>query len=852
MKKNFAALALTGIIALGSVNVPVMAALSFSDINDAPWEGAKPIIQQVADAGIMVGDYNSAGQRVFRPKDNLSYTEGVQLAYSLLRRNNALKSGDNLSRKWEAVMTGYNIPSWAYESVSYCLENKIVNMDELSKFYKGNTAVSAPREDVCLFFGRALGTLMSVPSSISYDFKDAANISQNAGVYVQLLVDNKVVVGDDNHNFNPKNNMNRSELAVVVSNTDKVLSGIGGNSPANNNQAVKEEAVRGTVTSIGPFGSDYIMSVMSGNENKGFMIDSATVVTDEAGKTISPSSIFEGDEVNVAFRGSLAVRVVKTGASAAAKGHITQINTSQITIQDEGGKQSTYNIAKDANVLINELKSNVNKLAEIYNNEYLNAQLSFDAQGNVILINVSSENSISYGKIKELEKDYISIKKTSGVRSEGNFASKIEFSLDGSDCDFARIEKEFKYTEELYARLYFDTDFKIYRLEASSTKDSKNSVSGTVVSAYGEDDDSKKDNTITITQKDGKRHTYKVTTAKNGDYKFICELDDNSVSLDQLGEAAKLYDITAYLTLNDNEKVYKILATTNETSYDIVIRDIDKDDLKLTSDIKLDERKLEKGSSTIYVYELATGAKYTLNGKTLTIKELIDEVENVGNDYLKASMTIDRKGKVVALDVKNSSSASAKTVNVTLKKANDFNVDDREVTVYEGGKSVTYPLASRDKTYYWVNDISFGSSEDKDDDPAAVSFHSALSEYTDIELTMTVNGSGKVTKLTAKIPNSYLITGQVTSYISGAKYLTIKTSSGDLYTITADSDTQCFYNGKQYSSIISIGGYYESLNEKNSNGQYIHSNRTIRVRAFLTRTPSTEKANLASIVYAEH
>ena len=58
-KKQFLALGLACSMAFTPVTV---FAANFSDINDVPWEGAKTYINQVADLGLMVGDYNDAGR----------------------------------------------------------------------------------------------------------------------------------------------------------------------------------------------------------------------------------------------------------------------------------------------------------------------------------------------------------------------------------------------------------------------------------------------------------------------------------------------------------------------------------------------------------------------------------------------------------------------------------------------------------------------------------------------------------------------------------------------------------------------------------------------------------------------
>ena len=80
-----AALFLAAVMAAGSA-VSVTAAETFADINDVPWGGAQAYINSVYQNGLMVGDVNDNGERVFRAKDSISYNETVQLVYSLSGR----------------------------------------------------------------------------------------------------------------------------------------------------------------------------------------------------------------------------------------------------------------------------------------------------------------------------------------------------------------------------------------------------------------------------------------------------------------------------------------------------------------------------------------------------------------------------------------------------------------------------------------------------------------------------------------------------------------------------------------------------------------------------------------------
>ena len=63
-----AILFLAAIMTAGSA-VSAAAAETFADINDVPWGGAQAYINRVYASGLMVGDINEDGERVFRAKD---------------------------------------------------------------------------------------------------------------------------------------------------------------------------------------------------------------------------------------------------------------------------------------------------------------------------------------------------------------------------------------------------------------------------------------------------------------------------------------------------------------------------------------------------------------------------------------------------------------------------------------------------------------------------------------------------------------------------------------------------------------------------------------------------------------
>ena len=218
MKKQ-AALFLAALMSVSSA-ANVMAAENFSDISDVPWAGAQAYINSVYENGLMVGDINRNGERVFRARDNISYNETVQLAYALSGET----ADDDTINKWLADMKKNNIPSWAYPCVAYALENGIITRTDIAAFmnYDG-TARSATREDTAYIFGRLMtrkGFDKTVGAKV---FLDKNKISAVCTKYVDILSALNVIVGDDENRFNPNTTVNRAEMAVIVSKVNLIF-----------------------------------------------------------------------------------------------------------------------------------------------------------------------------------------------------------------------------------------------------------------------------------------------------------------------------------------------------------------------------------------------------------------------------------------------------------------------------------------------------------------------------------------------------------------------------------------------------------------------------------------------------
>ena len=83
--KKYAITAITAAICTAASTISYGAV--FSDIgSNLKW--AESYINSVYESGLMVGDYNSKNQRVFRGSENMTYSEAAQLIYSIVLKSN--------------------------------------------------------------------------------------------------------------------------------------------------------------------------------------------------------------------------------------------------------------------------------------------------------------------------------------------------------------------------------------------------------------------------------------------------------------------------------------------------------------------------------------------------------------------------------------------------------------------------------------------------------------------------------------------------------------------------------------------------------------------------------------------
>ena len=585
-KMKLVALFTAALVAISSL--PVYAA-NFADINNVPWEGAKTYINSVADKGIMVGDYNNAGQKVFRPKDGVTYCETMQLAYSLMKNSSGEAVPSTTVSKYTTVMNGYKIPSWAHEAVAYGLENKIVTISEIPAFVNSKgVSVNATRQDVAIIFGRTLDLIEELPTNPTLTYGDKASITAVATPYVALLKQLNIMTGDTDGNFTPKASINRAEMAVVVSKTYDHLSGKG-----TTTTQTTTGSISGKVTNAVTVGNNTTLVV----GGKQFMGDISTGVLDVNSARIALSQVKVGDTVVVSYSGSkiMSVMVTASGTGSAvvedwdAKGDFVSMGTYTIKIKVDGDTE-TYEF-KD-----------IDDVNFKYENKVMDADKFKDKVevGDTIYITLDSKDYVETVVAEEGA--------TIDFDIEGYFASieegKIKLKLSKSGTS-----KSYAFEDDDYDNVEFYKSTTTSKVSYSTFK--KYVVANDEIGlVYNDDDEVEK--------------VYIITRADAGDYDVEGEfysVNERSIRIkDEDGKKVYYYFVGNEDDEDEEEDIYEDVEFYNTKG-----KEVDFDDFKdLIEDYKGNVGLvLDKNDEVIEIYlvEAEEKSKYDVEGYFLSITE---------------------------------------------------------------------------------------------------------------------------------------------------------------------------------------------------------------------------------------
>ena len=463
----------------------------FSDVgSNLKW--AESYINSVYENGLMVGDYNSAGVRVFRGTENITYSETAQLIYTMAMKSGFTTDVTELGiNRYSMEMSNEGIDQWAEKAVAFCMEKGIVSSYDLTKFKNNGQNAYISREDLTALFGKTLALSYTVSTGTSLSFNDTWNISQAARPYVELMNKMGVVTGDENNNFNPKANITRAETAVIASKAYDVM--------RQKNIANPESGytqTTGTVVSVYESTGTYVLRLTTADGVAGFVLTDATPVYNNASSDVGPTGMGLGDTVTVYSNGASVARVVITNDIVKDpgnvnmpeftniykdKGELISAGEYKIGLIDKRGDKVYYTVAEDADITLDGRKATLRQLSDrIRGDSYIEVtvELNLSTEEAEIVTAVEQEyTSDTEGKIKNINEREISIESGSKsytydiadyvtVRYNGN-----TISLDDPDGNDGLIDRFDDLTGSRYidVKLTLNDDGEVEKIVAESS-----------------------------------------------------------------------------------------------------------------------------------------------------------------------------------------------------------------------------------------------------------------------------------------------------------------------------------------------------------------------------------------------
>lgn len=711
MKKTFLAAVFAATIAVSGLGSTSAYASVFSDINTVPWPEAAQYIDEAYNLGLMAG-YVENGQRYCKPNNNVTYCEAVQLMYAIMSSYTGTSVSSSVVTKWTSTMVSANIPSWAYNAVAYALENSILSTKDISIFMaSSSTQNNARREDIAVIFGKALSKVYGLSSSPTLTYADKSQIASTSVPYVELLNRLNIMVGDANNKFNPKVNINKAEMSVIVTKTYNALKS-GGGSTTNPGTVVQ---YAGKITEITSSGSGYSVSVSVNGSTKKFTANATTSVTGADGKSSSVAKLSTGDSVVAVCKGDVASTIIVMSegeeSTTSKSGTINNITEDEIVLKTSSGNK-TYDI-EDSDItvtidgsssslssLVNKFKGGTNYSAKVYINDD-------DEVTKIEATKGSSTGDYDKDAIKTFTSSYVKTYNDDKYEFPDE-PEDVDFTLDGDDIDYDDLKDKFEELDDDEQMIIDDyeldrddeylesLDVVIEDLETSSSSESDKSglVTDISTSEVEINDDKSYDfadeDDIDSLKLDGEKYD----TDEDGLEEFVKDIEDED-------------DVYIELTLNSKNKITKAVAYTCSTE-DVTIEDIDD---------------MEDDEISGYEYSSSTSVNIVDGDSSITSTSKLEKAVEDDGKEIDAVLIINDDDEIVAI------TGYVSAIDDTDLDYFKYDEDDNE-------KSYIKLDNSTSSVKYYFDDKCKDSLEDLDE---------AFNEDEEsVEINITLNDEGKI------------------------------------------------------------------------------------------------------------
>ena len=181
----------------------------FKDVKSGVWY--EKSVSEMQAKGIIAGSTNEQGEKVFKPNDPVTVQESLVFFGRLF-------NWDNSGTDTGELANSHKVASWAKGYVVAAVSDDVLTGIDL--FVDPSRAAS--RYEVAIFAVRALGLDDTARgrSGVTLDFSDASEIPPRAVGYIDVAMEQGVLSGSDGA-FKPNDNITRAEMAAVLARLDK-------------------------------------------------------------------------------------------------------------------------------------------------------------------------------------------------------------------------------------------------------------------------------------------------------------------------------------------------------------------------------------------------------------------------------------------------------------------------------------------------------------------------------------------------------------------------------------------------------------------------------------------------------
>lgn len=357
----------TLVMILAANTVGVLALQSFTDVAEDHW--ANEYIEKMAEKKIITGDPDAT----FRPSDNVTKIEMMVMIFRTLKATDKLIGVDlnSLVDKYNILINQYNIPDWAKEAVAVALEKNIISRYDVADFFKDDgTLDKATRTEVSVFLGKALNLYLKEDLSnniITFNFNDAEFIAEEAAPYVDLLIRQNIIKGDDKGNFNPDKPIIRAAAAKMLSVSYDVLAQIVTDDSVDESQGADEDlkTVEGEILLVMEDDKNIVVINSEGKKTLYEIEKDTKIIIQDI-----PSNIYylkEGNNIKLYLdKDDKLVKVEVDSNVSSLEGEIHSVvnmNTYYlITVNDKNDSKRTFSTDDDSVILINDKKAEAYEL----------------------------------------------------------------------------------------------------------------------------------------------------------------------------------------------------------------------------------------------------------------------------------------------------------------------------------------------------------------------------------------------------------------------------------------------------------------------------------------------------------